>query len=211
MSAKPDTQLLWWVAGVAFLLATGCASTHESDTRRGNTASLQVVKREDWGWQSSESVPLHHTIERITVHHSGEDFSDTLNPVQYLRQFQEWCRVEKHWIDIPYHFLLDLQGTIYEGRPLELPGDTNTEYDVRGHALICVLGNYEHQVIRPRQLESLVRLIAFLMRRFNVRAEAVQTHRDYTETLCPGADLYRYFSDGTVFEMLNRQLRLQNE
>lgn len=210
-----DTGMVWPVGiGIVLLslLPTGCASTHGAATRiAADSPDMQVVKREDWGWRASDSVPVSHTITRITVHHSGEDFRDSVDPIQYLRRFQEWCRVEKHWIDIPYHFLLDLQGTIYEGRPLDFPGDTNTDYDVRGHALICVLGNYEHQVVRPQQIESLVRLIAFLMRRFSVTVDGVKTHRDYTETLCPGADLYRYFNEGTVFEMLNRQPRLRYE
>jgi hypothetical protein len=177
-------------------------------------AGLHVVPRETWGWQAStpgSDTLLLHTIRRITIHHSGEDFSDDENTIAYLRRFQQWCRTEKHWIDIPYHFMIDLQGTIYEARRIELPGDTNTDYDVRGHALICVLGNYEHQWVSAAQLDALVRLTAFLADQFDVPVDSVRAHRDYTETLCPGAHLYQFFQDGTFRQRVTLQRHVHQQ
>ncbi len=169
---------------------------------------LGVVHREQWDWQDTERTLPDHTINRITIHHGGEDFAADKNVIEYLRALQSWSRSEKKWIDIPYHFMIDLKGTIYETRPVNIPGDTNTSYDVNGHALICIMGNYENQIISQDQLSSLVNLTAFLAKRFSVPVDSIKGHKDYTETLCPGKDLYRYLQDGTITNGVRSKLSL---
>ena len=161
-------------------------------------ADLAVVKRADWGWKKLLNEIDEHTINKITIHHGGVFFSDTANVVEHLQQLQDWSRKEKKWIDIPYHFMIDLDGKIYETRPINYPGDTNTDYDVRGHALICVMGNYEEQILADAQLVAVINLSAFLARNYNVGVKDIKGHKDYTETLCPGKDLYKYLADSTI-------------
>lgn len=172
---------------------------------------LGVVLHDQWGWKPGEATLPVHQIEKITIHHGGEDFPPDKDPVEYIRNLQAWSRSEKKWVDIPYHFMIDLKGTIYEARPIHIPGDTNTDYDVKGHALICVMGNYEHQVINESQLSSLVNLTAFLAQHFKVTTDAIKGHKDYTETLCPGKDLYRYLQDGTIVSRVKQQLNQAKE
>jgi hypothetical protein len=172
-------------------------------------SELGVVLRDRWGWQASERTSPPHSINKITIHHGGEDFAADKDVVEYLRHLQSWSRTEKKWIDSPYHFMIDLKGTIYEARPVNLPGDTNTDYDVRGHALICVIGNYENQIVSQQQLNSLINLTAFLAKRFSVSVDSIRGHKDYTETLCPGKDLYRYLQDGIIVKGVKEKLNLQ--
>lgn len=161
---------------------------------------LDIVTRAEWGWVPlSDSIPTHQ-IKYITIHHGGEDFPEDKDVIQYLLGLQSWSRSEKHWIDIPYHYMIDLEGNIYEARPIEYPGDTNTDYDVRGHALICVMGNYEHQILSETQFEQLARLTAQLADTYGVDNKFIKSHKDYTETLCPGKDIYRYLEDGSFIK-----------
>lgn len=172
-------------------------------------ADIKIIKRSEWGWQQPKEkfFYLHNNpVTKITIHHGGEEFVENKDMVQYLRNLQSWSRSEKKWIDIPYHFMIDLKGNIYEARPINFPGDTNTDYDVNSHALICVIGNYEVQKINPQQLKSLSKLTAFLIQRYNVDLKNVKTHKDYTETLCPGTDLYKYFEDGSFIDMVESEL-----
>ena len=67
-------------------------------------AELGVVRRELWGWIPGDRTLPDHTINRITIHHGGEDFPADKDVLDYLPKFQIWCRDEKPWIDIPYHF-----------------------------------------------------------------------------------------------------------
>ncbi|NQV14190.1 N-acetylmuramoyl-L-alanine amidase [bacterium] len=160
-------------------------------------SELEIITRADWGWVPlTDSIPVHE-IKYITIHHGGEDFPEDKDPIKYLRGLQSWSQSDKHWIDNPYHYMIDLKGKIYEARPIKYPGDTNTDYDVRGHALICVMGNYEHQILSDTQFEQLARLTALLAEKYNVSTELIKGHKDYTETLCPGKDLYRYLENGS--------------
>lgn len=202
---------------VAFLtsivLLVGCSSSSQvvniSDLEYPN--DLKVNSRADWGWQPFERVLPQHSINKITIHHGGEEFAEDKDMIQYLRNLQSWSRSEKKWIDIPYHFMIDLKGNIFETRPINYPGDTNTDYDVTGHALICVLGNYEVQKLSNASLKSLLKLTAFLKQKYRVETKDIKTHKDYTETLCPGKDLYKIFEDGSFIKMVESELYPEKE
>ena len=173
---------------------------------------LKVISRADWGWQPLERVLPQHSINKITIHHGGEDFAEDKDMIQYLRNLQSWSRSEKKWIDIPYHFMIDLKGNIYEARPINYPGDTNTDYDVTGHALICVVGNYEVQKLSDASLKSLVKLTAFLKQKYRVELKDIKGHKDYTtQTVCPGKDLYKYLEDGSFIKMVESELNPAKE
>jgi len=193
------------------ILVAGCTSTNITHLPEPPPLQypndLKVVTRESWGWEKGDRTLPPHIINKITIHHGGEDFPPDKDPIEYLRHLQSWSRSEKKWIDIPYHFMIDLQGTIYEARPINLPGDTNTDYDTRGHALICMMGNYENQIVSTGQLNSLIGLTAFLAKNFGVAVDSIRGHRDYTETLCPGKDLYRYLQDGTLVRGVSEILK----
>lgn len=160
--------------------------------------TLEIMTRAEWGWVPlTDTIPTHE-IKYITIHHGGEDFPEDKDVIKYLVGLQSWSRSDKQWIDNPYHYMIDLSGKAYEARPIEYPGDTNTDYDVRGHALICVMGNYEHQILSETQFEQLALLIATLADQHNVSNDLIRSHKDYTETLCPGKDIYRYLEDGSL-------------
>ena len=163
---------------------------------------MEMVTRADWGWVPlTDTIPTHE-IKYITIHHGGEDFPEDKDVIKYLIGLQSWSRSDKNWIDNPYHYMIDLQGNIYEARPIKYPGDTNTDYDVRGHALICVMGNYENQILSKIQFEQLALLTATLADKYGVANDLIKSHKDYTETLCPGKDLYRYREDGSLIKRL---------
>ncbi|MCX8104933.1 MAG: DUF1343 domain-containing protein [Ignavibacterium album] len=193
---------------LSIFIFSQCASTSEmiliSDLHY--PSDLNVISRAEWGWQPLTRVLPEHKIDKITIHHGGELFPEDKDMIQYLRNLQSWSRREKKWIDIPYHFMIDLKGNIYETRPINYPGDTNTDYDVRDHALICVVGNYEEQKINQSQLNSLVNLVSFLQNKYKVSDKDIRGHKDYTnQTVCPGKDLYKYIEDGTIVRMIHEK------
>lgn len=149
-------------------------------------------QRASWGSVDSVNADYEHKIEYITIHHGGEIYPDDKNTVEYLQNLQTWSRNTKKWIDVPYHFIIDRKGNIYEGRPLNYRGDTNTTYDPTGHALIVLLGNFEEQALLKEQIASLKKMTAYLKETYSVPAEKIKTHKDYAETLCPGKKLSAY-------------------
>ena len=188
---------------------SGCATSPQKSSSLNIPEELQIVTRADWGWKPLEKTIPEHEINYITLHHGGVLFTKEKDPVEYIRHLQNWSRSERSWIDIPYHFMIDLDGIIYEARPLQYPGDTNTDYDPTGHALICLMGNYEVQTVSEIQLKSIIDLSAWLAKKYFVPVERIKSHKAYTETACPGADLYRYLENGYIVREIRKQLPTQ--
>lgn len=183
------------------LIIYGCsASSNFSPTG----FEKKIITVEQWGGTSASrgepannSLARKQTIKRITLHHQGESFPEGSDPIQYLRNLQSWSRKVKHWIDIPYHYIIDLKGNVYEGRKIDYTGDTNTEYDPTGHALIEVVGNFEEVEPNQLQLDAIVKTMAWLSFKYNVPVDSIRSHRDYSsQTVCPGKNLYKYFQNG---------------
>ncbi|GAB3464678.1 hypothetical protein GCM10027321_28850 [Massilia terrae] len=176
-----------------FSLATGAgAQPSLADVERG------IVSVSAWGGTPANPAQAQpQTISYITLHHQGEPFPQGKDPVQYLRNLQTWSRTTKHWLDIPYHYIIDLDGKIYAGRDINYAGDTNTEYDPMGHALIEVVGNFEEVEPNQKQLDAVVDLMAMLAAKYKVPVDHIASHRDYSaQTVCPGKNLYRYVQEG---------------
>lgn len=159
----------------------------------------EIITREEWQAKKPTHEIDTHEIKYITIHHGGVVFPEEKDPYQYMRDLQRYSQEDKNWMDIPYHFTIDMQGKIFENRSLKYPGDTNTEYDPAGHALIHVVGNYEVQKIKEVQIEAIVHLSAWLAQEFDVPVDSIATHRDHSDqTVCPGKDLYKYFESGKI-------------
>lgn len=178
----------------AFSTLAGCAST----TRSTAIPSPEIISVAQWGGTpANEALARRHAINRITLHHQGEAFPRGKDPRQYLRNLQAWSRDTKGWIDVPYHYAIDLDGNVYAGRSIEFAGDTNTEYDPAGHALIEVVGNFEDVEPNELQLRTVVDVMAMIAARFRIPVENIGGHRDYSaNTVCPGKNLYRYLQNG---------------
>jgi hypothetical protein len=152
-----------------------------------------------------------HRITHVTLHHTGspEPLRPGDDPVARLRGLQRWGRTDRNWWDVPYHYLIDLEGRIYEGRDWRYMGETNTTYDPRGHFLISVVGNYELQEATPAQLESIIALMTWAVARFDVPLDRIGGHYDYAPTTCPGTHLRKYLEDGTLRREVEARLGLQ--
>ena len=150
-----------------------------------------------------------HRITHVTLHHTGsaEPLRPHEDPVAKLRGLQSWGAAERNWWDVPYHYLLDLDGRVYEGRDWRYMGETNTTYDPGGHFLISMIGNYERQEPSARQLAAIADLMAWAVRKFDVPLDRLGGHYDYATTGCPGRHLRKYLEDGTFRRMVEERLR----
>ena len=177
---------------------------------RASAPDVDIVPVEQWGGTPADAAKARlQKITHITLHHQGESFPPGRDVLQYLRALQQWSRSTKNWIDIPYHFVVDLEGRIYEARKLAYAGDTNTEYDPLGHALIEVVGNFEEVEPNQKQLDALVALMASLSAAHQVPPEHIRGHKDYSaQTVCPGRNLYAYLSNGYLRDRVVARLAL---
>jgi uncharacterized lipoprotein YddW (UPF0748 family) len=170
---------------------------------------VAIVPRSEW--KANDPRPyMQHVPVRITVHHEGgRVLENSGDAAQRLKNIQIWSMgQDRNWTDVPYHFLIGSDGTVYEGRDINTIGETNTEYDPTGHLLICFLGNYEQQELNQELLDVLTRLIAYFCKKYNISPETIATHRDYsTQTTCPGKNIYPYFQNGYIKATVKNLLR----
>lgn len=170
----------------------------------------KLVTREQWGSQS-DPIPASrkHTPKWITLHHAGVLWTNSQDPADFVRNMQAWGKkrpqLEKppmntYWPDLAYHFMVAPDGRIFEGRPVEFEPESNTKYSLAGNIGVEMMGDFNRQRPSPAQLESVVRLTAWLMQEHHIGIEAVRTHRDAApgQTECPGRDFYRYILDGQL-------------
>lgn len=151
---------------------------------------VTVIPKSAWGAAPVAGTFVEHQISRITVHHSGSLLQDNQNAPQRLRDHQAYHQNGQGWPDLAYHFVVDRNGHIYEGRPVWAVGDTNTDYDPTGHFLICCEGEFNNQTPTSDQLEAAAGLATWASARFGVGLDTVIGHRDVASTSCPGDRLY---------------------
>ena len=149
-----------------------------------------------------------HRITHVTLHHTGspEPLRPDEDPRVKLQGLQSWGARDRNWWDVPYHYLIDLEGRVYEGRDWHFMGETNTTYDPEGHFLISVIGNYGKQPATAAQLSAIADLMAWAVARFGVPIERIGGHYNYAGTSCPGEHLRKYLEDGTFQRMVRARL-----
>lgn len=178
-----------------FIFFAGCTSSKKLKIEN----DISIVPRS--GWNANEPREFkQHKLARITIHHEGTNFELGDDAAKHIKNVQVWgMGKDRNWIDIPYHFLIAPDGTIYEGRNVNTVGETNTEYDPTGHLLITLLGNFEVQEVNQQQLNALTKLIAYSCKKYNLPYETIASHKDYSkQTSCPGKNLYRFLENGYI-------------
>ena len=163
-----------------------------------NTVS-PVLTRMGWNARSRRGGPSYHTPYRITVHHTqGHLTHGEAQTAQELRNIQAFHQGrERGWADIGYHFLIDGDGRVAEGRPTNVLGAHAAEAN-NGNLGISLMGNFEVQQVPPRQMDSLERLTAFLAIKYGIdvtRRGYLEGHYHWGPTGCPGANLKARLAD----------------
>lgn len=173
---------------------------------------LQV--REEWGAPATSGWAAWpaHEISKIIVHHTATTPNNS-NPSQAVKNIYNYhknlCAYtwgsydpdrpecdEQHelWEDIGYNFLIDQNGTVYEGRaggPNVTGAHSPPNYGTIGIGLI---GNFQYAFPGDSQKNAFNELIIKLAKHNDFELEWGNTlvgHRDRSNTLCPGEAFYK--------------------
>lgn len=145
-------------------------------------------------------------VRMIVVHHTAMTIrNDSRSPLERVRALYQYHARTLGWGDIGYHYIIDEDGTIYEGRA----GGQNV---VGGHAYcanvgtlgVVLLGNFEVEEPSQIQILSLQWLLKHLADRYGLNPgqmtqfhgqskNVIVGHRDVVSTACPG-----YFLAGVL-------------
>jgi hypothetical protein len=135
----------------------------------------------------------------MTVHHTEALLDSNRSAPGRARAHQRFHMDDRGWVDIAYHFLVDANGHVYEGRPITAAGDTGTNYDPTGHFLVCAEGDFNRQSIPAAQVAAVADVLAWGSVTFGVDASTIRGHRDWApSTSCPGENFYPLISGGRL-------------
>ncbi|HSN59760.1 MAG TPA: peptidoglycan recognition family protein [Ferruginibacter sp.] len=198
---SPALRIPFLLTAFFLLLLNSCSNNRFSKP----ATNITIEPRSSWNALEAKAYKSQVPV-RITVHHEGTKLELTDDAAKKINAIQRWgMGPDKKWADIPYHFLIAPNGTVYEGRNAYTVGETSTEYEPTGHLLICCLGNRETDPVPDAQLKALIKLIAFSSTKFNIPVDSLSTHKDYSkQTTCPGKYLYAYFENGFIKKELKK-------
>ncbi len=135
-----------------------------------------VTNREGW---LVYPRPLSEILNTLIVHHSALPLTEGPREIQQLHMGM------RGYADIAYHFLIDADGLLYEGRSLQVRG-AHTGGSNTGTIGVVLLGNFEVAEPPAVQWETLRAVAASLTEVYTLTHLA--GHKDFqpTATVCPG-------------------------
>ncbi|MEX1004227.1 MAG: peptidoglycan recognition family protein [Acidimicrobiia bacterium] len=146
---------------------------------------VDVISKAGWGARGTGEFGTHELV-RLTYHHTA---SDPAGAPDRIRGYQRYHQ-DQGWPDVAYHYLIDQAGLVYEGRPVDAPGDTFTEYDPTGHFLPCLDGDFDLAPPSDESIDALVLILAWAAQTFEIGPDTLTGHRDHAATTCPGSFAY---------------------
>lgn len=186
--------------GLAFcvVLAMSGVAFSQPKTERPKVDQPKIISRSDWGAKAPIGEAKTHKIEFITIHHTatpqkpGTLIGTKMRNLQAFSQREEKLasgKLKPVWFDIPYHYYIAVDGKIAEGREIKYVGDTNTEYDPTGHALVVLEGTFNTDQPSAAQIDSMKQIVAWLAKKYKIAPGNIKGHSDYAQTACPGENL----------------------
>lgn len=164
----------------------------------------KIISRKDWNAKDPVGTAKEHSISFITIHHTATAQKADVTIEKKMQNLQAFSQSESRlangklkpvWLDIPYHYYIDFEGKIAQGREIKYVGDTNTNYDPTGHALVVLEGNFETEEPTKKQQKALQEIVAWLASKHNVPTAEIKGHNDFAATACPGKNLKKMFPD----------------
>ncbi len=166
-------------------------------TAPARALTTTIIPRTVWTrgqprWQFSKPM---NGVSRITVHHDANNALGLSGqgPIMHrLNSIREaHLRRGNTWVDIGYHYIIDPDGRVWEGRPLNIEGAHVAE--TNDHNLgIMLLGNFEQHRPTEAQITMLDTFLAEQMHTHRVSLPRVFTHMELKDTKCPGLNLQGY-------------------
>jgi hypothetical protein len=135
-------------------------------------------------------------ISRITVHHDAIPSTSIRSQSDAARRMESvrMSHLRNGWADIGYHYVIDPQGRVWEGRPLSWQG-AHVQDNNPGNLGIMVMGNFDQHRPTSEAMSTIDGFVASQARRYGLPASRVFTHQEIKPTACPGRNLQRYMQE----------------
>jgi len=166
--------------------------------RSARAEALRIVSRAEWGAAPALPGLVAHAPKDIVLHHTATKRSTRRPFAVKLRNLQAFAQREDRladgrrkpsWPDLPYHYYIDWQGEVAEGRNVRFKGDTNTGYETAGHIQVVLEGHFDEERPTAAQMASLKALLRHLAQAWSIPLHTLSAHDELAATACPGRHL----------------------
>ena len=130
------------------------------------------------------------TIKEVILHYSATPEGKPFD----VEDIRDWHVNGNGWSDVGYHYVIKLDGTIQDGRPISRTG-AHCKGHNRGTVGICYIGGgiTEGKDTRTEeQKDALVILLNDLIKQYNITK--ISGHNQYSTKKCPGFDVPSEYS-----------------
>jgi len=152
-----------------------------------------VISRARWakGGPDIRGMNKMTPVKYITVHHDGMSVftgSTDQATAARLELIRSSHTRSRGWADIGYHFIVDRNGKVWEGRGIDWQGAHVKDHN-EGNIGILALGNFDLQSPTSSQVEGVRKHVIAVMKAYSVPALRVKTHQEWAATACPGKNM----------------------
>jgi len=154
---------------------------------RLDTAAPIPVPR--WVWDLAGPIVDTGTsqeVRGIVIHHDGVRYDPQQTGEEKATELRQSVLRNDGWTDLPYHYLIDVDGRVFEGAAETVVTRTRTWHDPSNLLHIALLGNYSIDRPTDVQIDSLLRLVAAKAEEYRIPASHIHLHGDLVDTSCPG-------------------------
>jgi LCP family protein required for cell wall assembly len=164
----------------------------EPDTQQASAAAAlpyaelpKIIPRSDWDPAPPPAAGPSQQIYGIVIHHDALAYGRRQRGEEKMRTLLHVSRGAR-WSDVPYHYLIDLDGRVFAGRAEHQIVDTHSDYDPADCLHVALLGNYSELHPTDAQIESLVRLVLAKAHEYGLPPAAIKLQGDLVATESPG-------------------------
>jgi len=145
-------------------------------------------------------MPTHYEKKFIVLHHTltPRDFTSFEAVNNYHKN--KWDLKSSLGFYIGYHYFIDGQGKIWQGRADWEEGAHCKERGRNRDSIgVCLAGNFDQEMPSAQQLTALKKILKQLMVRHGLPEARLKFHRDYApHKSCPGKSIKKGFVSGLL-------------
>jgi hypothetical protein len=156
------------------------APNHEAPNELGFSKD---AKETEWYVYPGELSDVYRTV---AIHHSASLLASN----ETMRSIQDLHMDRNGWADVGYHYAIDRNGILYEGRDIHVRGVNVAKHNT-GTIGVVVMGNFEEENPLDIQLTVLQTLVNWLAQTYPLTHLA--GHGEFNpESQCPGKNMIIY-------------------